>query len=115
MIKRKSIKLLGVVLSVLMVGCTSNVRHEWIMRGQVLTLTNDEVTICVGQRDGARVGDEFDVEHITVVPGPPKGSPSFARATVARIRIVDLFDEHYARARVLTGTPAVNDVVELNR
>lgn len=106
---------LGVALSILLSGCAPNIRHGWIMRGQILSVTDDDVTICVGQRDGAAIGDEFDVQHITVVPGPPKGSPSFKRADAGHVRIVDLFDEHYARAHVLRGTPAVNDVVELQR
>jgi hypothetical protein len=106
---------LGVACSVFLSGCAPNIQHGWIMRGQILSATDDDVTICVGRRDGAAIGDEFDVQHITVVPGPPKGSPSFKRTDAGRVRIVDLFNEHYARAHVLRGSPAVNDVVELQR
>lgn len=104
-----------VALAVLISGCVAGgVRHGWIMRGQVLNVDNGIATICIGTRDGARVGQAFDVQHITMKPAPPKGAgPTFVRSDAGRVEIVDLFDEHYAHAKILAGSPVVNDVVEL--
>jgi hypothetical protein len=102
-------------LSALVVGCASgSVRHGWIMRGQVLAVENDVAAVCVGTRDGAQVGQVLDVQRITMTPAPPKGAgPTFARSTIGQVKIIDLFDDHYAHAKILTGSPLINDVVEL--
>jgi len=103
------------ILFVTLVGCApATVRHEWIMRGQVLSLDNGVATVCVGTRDGAKVGQVLDVEHITIQPtSNPHVGPRFVRADAGKVKITELFDEHYARAEVVAGNPAVNDVVEL--
>ena len=97
-------------------GCVAGgVRHGWIMRGQVLALDNGVATVCIGTRDGAKVGQVLEVEHITINSGnSPKGTgPTFSRSAAGSVEITQLFDEHYARAKIVSGSPAVNDVVEL--
>jgi hypothetical protein len=103
-------------LSMTLVGCAEGgVRHGWIMRGQVLAIDNGVATVCVGTRDGAKPGQVLTVERITMKPpvSPKNGSPTFVRSDAGRVRITELFDEHYARAQIVSGNPAVNDVVEL--
>lgn len=104
-----------VTFAALIAGCVpGGVRHGWIMRGEVLAIDNGIATVCIGTRDGAQVGQVFDVQHITMKPAPPKGiSPTIIRSNAGRVEIVDLFEEHYAHAKILVGSPTVNDVVEL--
>jgi len=106
---------LTVAMGLALGGCAEGgVRHGWIMRGQVLTVDGDVATVCVGSRDGAKVGQVLTVERITVKPAPsPKsGSPTFSRSDIGRVKIIQLYGEHYARAQVVAGSPAINDVVE---
>lgn len=104
----------ALLLAASMTGCvTGGVRHGWIMRGQVLAIEGDVATVCIGTRDGAKVGQVLDVQHITMKPAPPKGNTTFVRSDAGKVEIVDLFDEHYAHAKVLAGKPVINDVVEL--
>ena len=107
------------VAGVLALGLTAcvpgGVRHGLFMRGQVLALDGEVVSVCIGTRDGAKLGEELDVQRITTKPGPPKSGPTFVRTEVGRVKIVELFDEHYARAKILSGAPQLNDVVELQR
>jgi len=98
-------------------GCVSeNVRHGWIMRGQVLALDNGVATVCVGTRDGAKVGQVLEVQHVTfqATSNAHAASPTISRSDAGRVKITELFDEHYARAQIVSGNPAVNDVVEVN-
>ena len=89
-------------------------RHEWIMRGQVLDADASGLVVCVGERDGAAVGQELDVvRHVRVAGGSKKAGPRYKRESVGRVRITGLFDEHYAEATVVTGSPRANDTVEL--
>ena len=107
---------IALVLSVASVGCASGggIRHGWIMRGQVLALNGDVATVCVGSCDGAKIGQVLVVHHITVKPGiSSRGSATIVRTDVGQVRITELFEDHYARALVESGNPAVNDVVEL--
>lgn len=112
----RSLLYLTLAMSLTLVGCVEGgVRHGWIMRGQVLAVDDGVASVCIGTRDGAKVGQVLSVEHVTIKPAPsPKsGSPTFSRSNAGQIKIIELFDEHYARAQVVAGNPAVNDVVEL--
>ena len=105
-------------LALALTACVpGGVRHGYFMRGQVLSVDGDVVSICIGSRDGAKVGEELGVERITpkALASPKSGGPTFERADIGRVKIVELFDEHYARAKVLAGAPVVHDVVELQR
>ena len=47
---------------------------------------------------------------------PSRGSgPSYRRENVGQVRIVKLFEIHYAKATAISGTPRINDTVELGR
>ena len=108
--------LLTIFSAAALAACVPNtVQHGWIMRGQVLAIDNGVATVCIGTRDGAKVGQVLEVQHITVTPtsNPHNSGPTFSRRDSGRVEITELFDEHYARAQVVSGNPAVNDVVEL--
>ena len=112
----RSLLYLVLAMSLTLVGCVEGgVRHGWIMRGQVLALDDGVATVCIGTSDGAKVGQVLDVQHITVQPtsNPHAAGPTISRTNAGRVKITELFDEHYARAQVVAGNPAVNDVVEL--
>lgn len=90
--------------------------HGFFMRGQVVAMTADIATVCVGRADGARPGQILKVVRITSMPGPSKStSPGFRRDDVGTIRIDTIVDEHFARASVVTGHVATYDLVELER
>lgn len=104
----------ALLMSAAIAGCVpGGLRHGWMMRGQVLAIDGSVATVCIGTSDGARVGQVLDVQRITMKPAPPKGTATFVRSDAGKVQIVDLFDEHYAHAKVLSGNPAINDVVEL--
>lgn len=97
-------------------GCatSSPAYHSYIMQGQVLSVDNNTLTVCIGTRDGAKVGEVLDVvRHVRQSASPKDTGPNFRREAVGSARIVSVFDEHYATAEVLDGQPKVNDVAEL--
>jgi len=99
-------------------GCatTSPTYHEFVMRGQILSVEGSTTTVCIGERDGAAVGQVLEIVRHVRKPGAPKGkSPAFRREEIGTVRISSLYDEHYAVAEVLEGHPVVNDTVELER
>lgn len=108
--------ILALALSATLAGCSTGggIRHGWMMRGQVLALDEGVATICIGSSDGAAVGQVLAVQHFTLkYRAGSRGVPSVTRSDGGQVRITELFDEHYARGVVVRGSPAVNDVVEL--
>lgn len=91
-------------------------KHEVVMRGQVLEADAGALVVCVGEADGAQVGQVLEVvRHKRVSRSPKAAGPRFRREPVGQVRITELFDTHYAQAQVVSGKPKVNDTVELIR
>jgi hypothetical protein len=107
--------ILGAVLSISIIalaGCASldSINHKYIMRGQILEAEGTDVYLCIGSKDGAEVGQEFAVYRF-VKSG--RRYPSVIKEEKGTVKITEIVDEHYAKAKVLAGEPKVNDVVEL--
>jgi hypothetical protein len=99
-------------------GCATNspAYHSYVMQGQVLSMENNTVSVCVGERDGAAIDQVLDVvRHVPRRAASKAPGPSFRREEVGTVRIVSLYDEHYANAVVVSGQPQVNDTVEFKR
>ena len=117
--KRNVISVLLMVLALVMSGCASmqTAGHEYLMKGQVLDVTDDVAYLCVGSKDGAQVGQAFTVYRFekALNPDPKSVLPYFKRVeTGGKVKIAEIVDEHMATAKILAGSVKVNDVVELN-
>lgn len=89
-------------------------RHKYIMRGQILEATADGVYLCIGSADGAEVGQEFKVYRFVRVP-PIKSIPNYKREETGTVKITEIIDEHFAKAKILTGEARENYIVELHK
>lgn len=87
--------------------------HTTTMLGQVLAVEQSSLVLCIGSRSGADVGQTLDVVRHVHGTRAPKSPHGFRRETVGQVRIAEIFDEHYSRAEIVSGSPAVNDTVEL--
>ncbi len=99
-------------------GCatTSPAHHRYMMQGQVLSVDGRTLMVCIGDRDGAQVGQVLDVvRHVQRPLSPKSSTPIFGREEVGVVRVASILDEHYSTAEVLKGDPKVNDTVELER
>lgn len=116
--KRNVISVLLMVLALVMSGCASmqTAEHEYLMKGQVLDVTDDVAYLCVGSKDGAQVGQAFTVYRFekALNPNPKSVLPYFKREQTGKVKIAEIVDEHMATAKILAGSVKVNDVVELN-
>jgi len=116
--KKNVISGLMVILLLVVSGCATlqTAGHKYVMRGQVLDVTNDVAYLCVGGKEGAQVGQELTVYRFERVPSPnPKSAvPYFKRQETGKVKIAEIVDEHMATAGILSGSVKVNDVVELN-
>ena len=113
----RRLSLAALVLFAVAVGPASaaagSIRHDFIMRGQVLEADAGNVVVCVGKRDGAEAGQVLQV--VRHVRAPTAGKSRYRREDIGSVKITSVFDEHYANAQVVKGSPKVNDTVELIR
>lgn len=82
--------------------------HAYLMKGSIVETSAEGVTICVGSKDGAEVGQVLAVSH--VLRGQ-KGT--YSKQKVGAIKITQIFDEHFAKATVASGKAEMGDIVEL--
>ena len=93
-------------------GDLSDAYHQFVMKGVVIQATASEIYLCIGTADGAEVGEEYDVVRVShSMTSHPRRKPSFKRKAVGRVRIEEIVETHYARARVLSGKVRKGDLV----
>jgi hypothetical protein len=85
--------------------------HRILMKGSIIYTTDTGLYLCIGKKDGASVGQELGVYKITYT-GLSK-APSFKREKTGKVKIIEIIDEHFAMAVVVSGTAVKNDIVEL--
>ena len=84
--------------------------HKYLMKGSVIETYDSDIYLCIGTRDGAKVGQEFDVYKIITIS---KARSTFQRELAGKVKITEIVDEHFAKAKVISGKAEKNDVVEL--
>ncbi|MBI5593588.1 MAG: hypothetical protein HY881_24310 [Deltaproteobacteria bacterium] len=85
------------------------------MRGQILESTGEGVYLCIGSADGAEVGQEYEVYKFVRMQDLKTMRPNFKREETGKVKITEIVDEHYAKAKILTGEAKVNYIVELHK
>ena len=92
----------------------SSFYHRYIMKGSLMEVEKDGVYLCVGSSEGAIVGQQLDVfRYSRIHSANPKSGPRFKRMRVGKIEILELVDEHFARAKALEGKLKEGDMAEL--
>ena len=106
-----------VVLSVgLLGGCASQVYHDYIMSGQVVTVDDKQAVVCVSDTDGLKEHQVFNVYRTVYDPTAiSEGENSYSREFVGKIRLGKTKDKHFAEAIVLDGEITRYDMVEFDR
>lgn len=105
--------LCGVLLAIAS-GCATvdSARHNYIMRGQILDVTDDGVYLCIGKKDGAVVGQEYAVYQFVKTTNV-KSLPLYQKENTGTVKLTEITDEHYAKAKVIAGVAKLNQIVEL--
>jgi hypothetical protein len=115
--KKAGRKLIGVTvigaLLVLSASCAS-MYHGSLMKGSILEKEDSSVYLCIGKKDGAKVGQELDVYRVkTIMTAAKPPATRMERDLVGKVRITEVIDEHFARAVVVSGSMQKNDIVSL--
>lgn len=106
-----------VVLSVgLLGGCASQIYHDYIMTGQVVTVKDRQAVVCVSDTDQLKEHQVFNV-YRTVYDSTAisEGETAYSKQFVGKIRLGKMKDQHFAEAIVLDGEITRYDMVEFDR
>ena len=108
---------LSIIALSLITSCASleTARHNYIMRGQILESTSGGVYLCIGSADGAEVGQEYKVYKFVRMQDLKPMQPNYKREETGTVKITEIVDEHYAKAKILTGEAKENYIVELHK
>jgi hypothetical protein len=99
-------------MAILFTSCATmgKAYHKYIMKGSIIETSADGVYLCIGTKDGAKVGQELDVYKIITIS---KARSTFQRVHAGKVKITEIVDEHFAKAKIVSGTAEKNDIVEL--
>ena len=103
------------VIAVVVTGCAnSDFSHEYLMSGQVVS-TGSDVTVCVGEANGAEVGQVLTAYRIIKNDNNDEGAASFKKLVIGEVKINKIVNEHFAKVTVLKGDIKEHDMVQLNK
>ena len=104
------------IFSIGLAGCAnSDFSHEYLMRGQVIAASSDNIVICVGLDDGAQVGQELFAFRFFETNNSGEGDDIFERRNIGKVKIEKIIDGHYAKVIVIEGDVKKHDMVQLNK
>tara|TARA_R110001592_G_scaffold3113_1_gene17414 strand:+ start:9898 stop:10251 length:354 start_codon:yes stop_codon:yes gene_type:complete len=110
--KRLKISFLMILVWFLTACSGSQFYHEQIMKGQVVGIDNDELVICIGSKDGAKVGQELQVYRYVWEGALEEGESDYRVDYVGTLKIKSVVNDHFSRAINTEGNVIKNDVVE---
>jgi len=101
------------LMVILLTSCATmgKAYHKYIMKGSIIETSADGVYLCIGTKDGAKVDQELDVYKIITIS---HARSTFQRVHVGKVKITEIIDEHFAKAKVISGKAEKNDIVELS-
>jgi hypothetical protein len=104
------------VIALVVTGCAnSDFSHKYLMRGQVISTSSDNVVVCVGLDDGAEVGQVLVAYRFLDTNNTGEGDVIFERKNIGKVKIERVIDEHYAEVIVIEGNVEKHDMVQLNK
>ena len=105
-----------VIFSVVLTGCAnSDLSHRYLMRGQVVSATPDNIVVCVGFDDGAKVGQILETYRFTLNDDNDDGADFFQKVEKGQVKIEEIMTEHFAKVSVVKGTVNKFDMVQLKK
>lgn len=116
--RRLSRMLVIALTAALLSACAgTQFHHDYIMRGQVVSVKENDTLICIGNAKGISAGQRLKAYRII------SGSPiydqdeysdfDFDIEYVGEIEVVTIINEHFAKATIKSGSVTKHDMIEL--
>jgi hypothetical protein len=116
MLKKISKLVVVTIIGFIVSGCAnSDFSHNYLMKGQVISVSDDNIYVCVGLDDGAKVGQILETYRFVMNDNNDEGDDFFLKQETGQIIIDELVDKHFAKVTVLEGEVKKHDIVLLNQ
>jgi hypothetical protein len=116
MLKKISKLLVVAVIGFIVSGCAnSDFSHNYLMKGKVISVDDNNIYVCVGLDDGAKVGQILETYRFVLNDDNEEGSDFFLKQETGQIIIDELVDKHFAKVKVLEGEVKKHDMVLLSK
>ena len=116
MLKNISKKIALLAFAIVLTGCAnSDFSHNYLMRGQVVSTSTDNIVICLGLDDGAKVGQVLNTYRFFDSNKSGEGDELFYKKNEGKVKIEKIIDEHYAKVILIEGVVNKHDMVQLNK
>lgn len=77
-----------VMFSLGLAGCAnSDFSHKYLMRGQVITASSDNIVVCVGLDDGAQVGQQLTAYRFFETGNSGEGDEIYEKRNIGKVKI----------------------------
>ncbi len=94
-------------------GCASQIYHDYIMSGQVVSTNGNELVVCVSNTNNLQVDKIFSVYRAVYDESViTEGESGYSREYVGKVRLGGIKNEHFAGATIVSGNVLANDIVE---
>lgn len=105
------------LIAILFVSACSSTQfyHQNIMRGQVVGINGKEAVVCIGARDGAKVGQELQVYRYNWEPVIEEGEGRYTVEKIGAVVVKSVVDDHFAKVAITSGDVKKSDMVEQRR
>ena len=93
-----------ILLGLLISACsTSEIIHQYAMRGQVVQVTGDQVVVCTGTSGAFNPGEEYDAFEVVFEGSIDDGTDSYYLKKVGSVALDTMIDTHFARGKIIDG------------
>lgn len=101
-----------IFMIILLTSCATmdKAYHKYLMKGSIIETYDSDIYLCIGSNDGAEVGQELDVYKIRTIS---KARSTYQREHTGKVKITEIVDEHFAKAKVISGKAEKDNIVEL--
>ena len=103
----------SLILATFIVSCATVYRGS-SMKGSIIGAFNSGVYLNI-ESGGASVGQELNVYKVITKTQEPLARPISERVLTGKVKITEIFDNHLAKAAVISGKAEKPDIVELVR
>lgn len=96
-------------------GCATQLYHDLIMSGQVVSANGNELVVCVADTNSIEKNSLFKVYRAVYADNvTQEGDSGYSREYIGEVRLGDTRDMHFANATIVSGNVLPNDIVEFN-
>jgi hypothetical protein len=112
---KNAVSLILATFAIFLIVSCAIVYHGSLTKGTIVETFNSVVYLDIQSEHGASVGQELNVYKAIMYAKEDLAIPASKGVRTGKVRIAEIFDNHIAKAVVISGKAEKGDIVELVR